>query len=359
MGARGEIDLQLWQNADDDEELWLSARHSGGDWSEYGTQEIELDRTSSSGRYRYTRLSITLSESEAVGPFEPGETAPEVCPPADLPSTEAQVWLWQRQPEQLEFRISSRPDSDTRYTTTMVNMAIQEGGGWRVGDATIGGSDGAIELRVWQDPADLDEVHLSARAAGAYWAEYGTKRINLNRESRSGRYLYTGRSLELTVPDNEGGAPAPGQTGRSWNCASPVARVALVESAAWAESAASVPPKVKAANRPPSPRPEPGARGRRRGRPVGQGRRHRYARRHGQLRPRRRRHDQLLVERPLRRQPERCDHRAAELHGDRRPGRYHADLHADRHRPGRPERLRQRRRDRQAGQPRARSRGRR
>ena len=136
------------------------------------------------------------------------EEADDDAPP---PSHSAELRVWQSIADPLDgLWVSARADEDARWTTTALNIAMREGGGWRIANLTVDALDGELDVRVWQDPSDLRELWLSARPAGGSWEEHGTKRLDLDARSRSGRYRYDDLAVALEWPDAE--PPAPGES---------------------------------------------------------------------------------------------------------------------------------------------------
>ena len=156
-----------------------------------------------------TRLLIPavalLALLAAAIPAFAQEEADDDAPP---PSHSVELRVWQSVSDPLDgIWVSARADEDASWTTTALNIAMREGGGWRIDDLTVDALDGEIDLRLWQDPSDLRELWLSARPAGGSWEEYGTKRLDLDARSRSGRYRYDDVAVALEWPDAEPAAP--------------------------------------------------------------------------------------------------------------------------------------------------------
>ena len=136
--------------------------------------------------------------------------AQEEAADASPPSASVELRVWQSVADPLDgLWVSARADSDSRWTTTALNMAMRLGGGWRTADLTVDARVGEVDVRVWQDPVELGEVWLSARPAGASWDEFGTARLELDARSGSGRYRYADASVALAWPDAE--PPLPGE----------------------------------------------------------------------------------------------------------------------------------------------------
>ena len=43
VGETVVVELRIWQNVDDAEDIWLSARPAGGDWDDLGTFPFQFD----------------------------------------------------------------------------------------------------------------------------------------------------------------------------------------------------------------------------------------------------------------------------------------------------------------------------
>ena len=58
------------------------------------------------------------------------------------------------------------------------------------------GGEVIVELRVWQDVNDQENLHVSARLPGGRWDAHGTRPVRLqDDESRLGRYRYDTTSI--------------------------------------------------------------------------------------------------------------------------------------------------------------------
>ena len=248
-----DFDLRLWHDPaetdEDTEEIWLSARLTGELWSDYGTQQVELDQVSGSGSWNYGNVSLALPLRSPDEPDEDPEYVPVgVCPPEDQTKTYAYIYVWQRKTALDSFWITHRTASNQKWKTVKLSMSstetdadaadaddagenedsdqTEEAGAdadeeqtWNVGDLTIVGRRGALDLRLWQDPDDLRKVWLSARSSGAGWDDYGTRQWALDRTSRSGKYWYRLQTVSVAVPDNEAAEPGRSTTNwAGWDC---------------------------------------------------------------------------------------------------------------------------------------------
>ncbi len=71
---------------------------------------------------------------------------------------------------------------------------------------TQGGTTAPIEVRVWQNVGDLEDIRISARPADGSWRTLGTIRLPLVETSDSGRYRYG--DIDLDVPLDNQASPA-------------------------------------------------------------------------------------------------------------------------------------------------------
>ena len=134
------------------------------------------------------------------------EAAPEEVEP-EAAQAHLELTIWQGVEEPLDFWISSRADEESEWSRAEVELALQLGGGWRVGELTVTAGDHDFELRLWHDPAetdeDADEVWLSARLAGELWSDYGTQQLTLDQVTESGVWNYANLSLALPLRSPE------------------------------------------------------------------------------------------------------------------------------------------------------------
>ena len=249
-----DFDLRLWHDPaetdEDTDEVWLSARLTGELWSDYGTQQVELDQVSESGDWNYANVSLALPLRSPTEPNEdPDAVVFAVCPPEDQTKTYAYIYVWQRKTALDSFWITSRTASNQKWQTVKLSLtspetvaadeaededagATEDSDGqeqtgaeeaeeqtWNTADLTIAGRRGALDLRLWQDTDNQRNVWLSARSSGAGWDDYGTKQWSLDRTSKSGRYWYRLQTVTVAVPDNEAAEPGSSTPNwESWDC---------------------------------------------------------------------------------------------------------------------------------------------
>ena len=85
------VEVRVWQNVDDDRDLYVSARPAGGSWRALGTVPLALDGgVSDEGAYRYGDIALAF-------PLPGGE------------SMNVQLRVWQNVDEGWRFSISARP----------------------------------------------------------------------------------------------------------------------------------------------------------------------------------------------------------------------------------------------------------
>ena len=61
-GGAATVEVRVWQNVDDDRDLYVSARLAGGSWRALGTLPLALDGLTASGGYRYG--DVALAEAD-------------------------------------------------------------------------------------------------------------------------------------------------------------------------------------------------------------------------------------------------------------------------------------------------------
>ena len=54
------VEVRVWQNVDDERDLYVSARPAGGSWRTLGTVALALDGLTASGSYRYGDIALAL-----------------------------------------------------------------------------------------------------------------------------------------------------------------------------------------------------------------------------------------------------------------------------------------------------------
>ncbi len=209
----GELELRLWQDPAEPRTLHLSARPAGASWSEYGTQPLDLDKTGRGGRYTYADLTVALEAPDAA-PAPPGGETPALCIPDDLDTEAIEGRVWRSVAEPGRYWVTTRADKKSRWTRQARTIGAADDDGWRTLGVTADAGDADFELRLWRGGDGAH--HLSARVAGATWLEYGTRALDLDTTSRSGRYTYADTGITLTLPEAE--PPLPGEEAASWEC---------------------------------------------------------------------------------------------------------------------------------------------
>ncbi len=205
----GELDVRVWQHPSALSRIYLSARPASASWNEYGTQRVELDQTSRSGRYRYGDVAVALAWPDAP-PSDPGSDPIDLDIPDDLDTETLNARIWRSVAPPHRYWISTRPDADSSWRTRPVTLTATGEDGWSAGALTADAGAADFELRLW---AKGNAHALSARVAGATWDEYGTQSVTLNRTSASGNYTYANLTITLTLPEAE--PPDPGED-RTW-----------------------------------------------------------------------------------------------------------------------------------------------
>ena len=69
-GGAATVEVRVWQNVDDDRDLYVSARPAGGSWRALGTVLLALDGLTASGAYRYGDVALALPEGDGEAEVE-------------------------------------------------------------------------------------------------------------------------------------------------------------------------------------------------------------------------------------------------------------------------------------------------
>ena len=113
-GEAASVEVRVWQNVDDERDLYLSARPAGGSWRTLGTVPLALDGLTASGSYRYG--DITLAVPQAVD-----------------------IRIWQDVDEGWRFFLSARPAGGSwlgRFSL-LPDDGLSSNGRYRYGDITL------------------------------------------------------------------------------------------------------------------------------------------------------------------------------------------------------------------------------
>ena len=120
-GGAATVEVRVWQNVNDDRDLYVSARPAGGSWRTLGTVPLTLDGgVSDEGVYRYGDVALAL-------PLPGGA------------SMNVQLRVWQNVDEGWRFFLSARPaDGPWPGTRSLLpDDGLSASGRYRYGDITL------------------------------------------------------------------------------------------------------------------------------------------------------------------------------------------------------------------------------
>ncbi|MCY3506258.1 MAG: hypothetical protein OXH41_08860 [Chloroflexi bacterium] len=141
------VEVRVWQNVGDLEDIRISARPAGGSWRTLGTIPLPLDETTESGTFRYGDIDLPVSL--------PGRAVPATV----------EVRVWQRVGANEQVYISARPADGSWRTLGTIRLPLDDGfsssGTFQFGD---------IALDV---PVPAEEVSTLAGRGGVYGARDG------------------------------------------------------------------------------------------------------------------------------------------------------------------------------------------
>ena len=115
------VEVRVWQNVDDDRDLYVSARPAGGSWRALGTVPLALDSgVSDEGAYRYGDVALALPLSGGA-------------------SMNVQLRVWQNVDEGWRFFLSARPAGGPWPGTRALlpDDGLSASGRYRYGDITL------------------------------------------------------------------------------------------------------------------------------------------------------------------------------------------------------------------------------
>ncbi|MXX18805.1 MAG: hypothetical protein F4X03_00300 [Dehalococcoidia bacterium] len=141
------VEVRVWQNVGDLEDIRISARPAGGSWRTLGTIPLPLDQTTDSGTFAYGDIDLDVTL--------PGRAVPATV----------EVRVWQRVRDLSRVYISARPADGSWRTLGTIALPLDDGfsssGTFQFGD---------IALDV---PVPPEEVSTLAGRAGVYGARDG------------------------------------------------------------------------------------------------------------------------------------------------------------------------------------------
>jgi len=162
------VEVRVWQNVEDLEDIRISARPAGGSWRTLGTIPLPLDQMTDSGTFAYGDIDLPVSL--------PGRATPATV----------EVRVWQRVQDLSRVYISARPAGGSWRTLGTIALPLDDGfsssGTFQFGD---------IALDV---PVPSEEVSTLAGRAGVYGARNG-----LGANARFGRDTIFSRPTALAL----------------------------------------------------------------------------------------------------------------------------------------------------------------
>ena len=119
-GGAATVEVRVWQNVDDDRDLYVSARPAGGSWRALGTVPLALDGLTASGAYRYGDVALAV-------------------PGAGGESMNVQLRVWQDVDEGWRFFLNARPAGGSWSGTRSLLPAdgLSASGRYRYGDIEL------------------------------------------------------------------------------------------------------------------------------------------------------------------------------------------------------------------------------
>ena len=146
-GATATVEVRVWQNVGNLEDIRISARPAGGDWRILGTIPLPLEETTESGVFDYGDIDLGVP-----------------LPGRAIPAT-VEVRVWQQVQDRARVYISARPAGGDWRVLGTIRLLLDDGfsssGTFQFGD---------INLDV---PVPTEEVSTLAGRAGEYGARDG------------------------------------------------------------------------------------------------------------------------------------------------------------------------------------------
>lgn len=154
-GAPLKFQVRVWQNFEDADEVWVSARMVNGSWGTLGTFPLPLDY-GSQGRYRYGDFRIEVPDRRD-------------------PPRYFDVRIWQSIEDAQDFDISARPEGGHWLTLTRLSVSLDDGisrnGRFRYGDVTATFPLSNLPWYRLDGPSPCPGVHAPGWGA-AYFGEF-------------------------------------------------------------------------------------------------------------------------------------------------------------------------------------------
>ena len=113
-GSAATIEVRVWQNVDDERDLYVSARPAGGSWRTLGTVPLALDGLTASGSYRHGDIALAVPQA-------------------------VEIRIWQNVDEGWRFFIAARPADGSWLGTfpLLPDDGLSASGRYRYGDITL------------------------------------------------------------------------------------------------------------------------------------------------------------------------------------------------------------------------------
>ena len=234
------VDIRVWESADDPARNFVSARAEGGSWRDLGTVPVAMDGVSASGRYRYGDIALTLPHDAPLTPAVSAELAGLRSRNAEL---EAQVERLRAENEELRARPTPTPapapsPSPSATPTTAPSAAPEGGEGAPTAAPVASPTASAAGAPAASDPCATERAVLAlAEERLARATSSGARAIALGIEARARRGLVTCLGNVHAAREADAASPTSTPTGGSGSppaaspSASPAATVAPTASA--------------------------------------------------------------------------------------------------------------------------------
>ena len=121
--ATATVEVRVWQNVGNLEDIRISARPAGGSWRTLGTIPLPLDQTTDSGTFAYGDIDLEVALSERAAPAT------------------VEVRVWQRVQDLSRVYISARPAGGSWRTLGTIRLLLDDGfsssGTFQFGDIAL------------------------------------------------------------------------------------------------------------------------------------------------------------------------------------------------------------------------------
>lgn len=193
QGAFSSVQVRVWQDAQDDRNLFLSARYEGGSWRALGTVPVDMSRLSASGRWRYGDVTLTVPVPDSPAPPDESDAAQRRCENEALAALRAAEMAYQQALDAYVERVTELDREGKEALDAMLAAQAEAERVYTAAIAAAGEDADAIEA--------AETAYQSALAAAMNAFNEGEAKRVSEREALDRTYQAAGAASDRAVAD--------------------------------------------------------------------------------------------------------------------------------------------------------------